>query len=550
MELSMHEFRTLAILSKFKRLFLKAGIDYGAMETILRMKLTMDGRRTPTIFNAQKKTDGNQFLKSLWIYGLYGLMVIPFLLFGDGHYIFQMSIVFGIAMFILTTTMVSDFSSVLLDIRDKTILQTKPVSSKTINTAKIIHILIYMFFITGAFIALPLIVGLFAKGIVFTLVFLVTLLFAMLFIVVITSLVYFLVLRFFDGEKLKDIINYVQILLSIGVIVGYQIVIRAFDFVDFDLTYTFSWWHLFLPPMWFGATFELLLNHDFSKVLILLSVLALLVPIISTYVYVRLMPSFERNMDKLMSESKNKRKKSSWLVDVWVKLFCRNKEEKTFFRFGALMMQQEREFKLKVYPSLGFSLVFPFIFIFTQLQMRTLADISTGKMFLFIYFGNMMIPTIVHTMQFSVNHKGSWLFKAAPLQHPTAAYSGTLKAFLVKLYMPVFILLSIAFIAIFSWRIVPDLFAVFLGAILQTLLTYKWLNSGSFPFSQSFEFTQSEGSAKLLSVTLLGGIFVIGHLIAIAITGGVYAYIALLLVAIFIGWRMVFPMKRDVPVRG
>ena len=546
----MHEFRTLAILSKFKRLFLKAGIDYGAMETILRMKLTMDGRRTPTIFNAQKKTDGNQFLKSLWIYGLYGLMVIPFLLFGDGHYIFQMSIVFGIAMFILTTTMVSDFSSVLLDIRDKTILQTKPVSSKTINTAKIIHILIYMFFITGAFIALPLIVGLFAKGIVFTLVFLVTLLFAMLFIVVITSLVYFLVLRFFDGEKLKDIINYVQILLSIGVIVGYQIVIRAFDFVDFDLTYTFSWWHLFLPPMWFGATFELLLNHDFSKVLILLSVLALLVPIISTYVYVRLMPSFERNMDKLMSESKNKRKKSSWLVDVWVKLFCRNKEEKTFFRFGALMMQQEREFKLKVYPSLGFSLVFPFIFIFTQLQMRTLADISTGKMFLFIYFGNMMIPTIVHTMQFSVNHKGSWLFKAAPLQHPTAAYSGTLKAFLVKLYMPVFILLSIAFIAIFSWRIVPDLFAVFLGAILQTLLTYKWLNSGSFPFSQSFEFTQSEGSAKLLSVTLLGGIFVIGHLIAIAITGGVYAYIALLLVAIFIGWRRVFPMKRDVPVRG
>ena len=74
----MHEFRTLAILSKFKRLFVKAGIDYPAMETILRMKLTMDGRRTPTIFNGQKKKEGNQFLKSLWIYGLYGLMVVPF----------------------------------------------------------------------------------------------------------------------------------------------------------------------------------------------------------------------------------------------------------------------------------------------------------------------------------------------------------------------------------------------------------------------------------------------------------------------------------------
>ena len=544
----MHEFRTLAFLSKFKWIFLKAGIDYPAMETILRMKLTMDGRRTPTIFNAQKKKDGNQFLKSLWIYGLYGLMIIPFLLFEDGQYIFYMSIVFGITMFILTTTMVSDFSSVLLDVRDKTVLQTKPVSSKTINTAKIIHILIYMFFITGAFIAIPLVVGLLNQGVLFTLVFLVALLLTMLFIVVVTSLVYFAVLRFFDGEKLKDIINYVQILLSIGVIVGYQIVIRAFDFVDLDLTYTFSWWHVFLPPMWFGATFELLLSQDYTNVLILLSALALLVPIISICVYLRLMPSFERNMDKLLSESKNRKKKSGWWVEFWAKFCCRNREEKTFFRFGALMMQQEREFKLKVYPSIGFSLVFPFIFIFTELQMRTLADISTGKMFLLIYFGSIMIPTIVHTLQFSVNHKGSWLFKAAPIQHPTAAYSGTLKAFLVKLYMPVFILQSIAFVVIFSWRIVPDLFAVLLGAILQTLLTYKWLNSGAFPFTQSFEFAQADGSAKMILVTFMGGAFVVGHLIANAITGGIYGYIALLLIAIVIGWRRVFPMKSDVLV--
>ncbi|WHT48787.1 hypothetical protein QNH10_03305 [Sporosarcina thermotolerans] len=78
----MNEFRALALLSKFKWIFVKIGIDYRAMETILRMKLTMDGRRTPTIFNGQKKKEGNQFLKSLWIYGLYGLMIIPFMLFG------------------------------------------------------------------------------------------------------------------------------------------------------------------------------------------------------------------------------------------------------------------------------------------------------------------------------------------------------------------------------------------------------------------------------------------------------------------------------------
>ena len=120
----------------------------------------------------------------------------------------------------------------------------------------------------------------------------------------------------------------------------------------------------------------------------------------------------------------------------------------------------------------------------------------------------------------------------------------------MKLYMPVFVFLSIAFLVIFTGRIVPDLLAVLLGTILQTLLTYKWLNSGEFPFTQSFEFAQSEGSAKMFLVTFMGGIFVIGHLIATVITGGIYVYIALLLLAVFIGWRKVFPMKKDVPIQG
>ncbi|WP_339252782.1 hypothetical protein NSQ43_02685 [Sporosarcina sp. FSL W8-0480] len=538
----MNEFRTLTFLSKLKWIFVKAGIDYNAMETILRMKLTMDGRRTPTIFTGQKKKEGNQFLKSLWIYGLYGLMIIPFMLFGDGHYIFQMSIVFGIMMFILATTMVSDFSTVLLDIRDKTVLQTKPVSSRTINTAKIIHILIYMFFITGSFIAIPLVVGLFKNGIVFTLVFLTALILTMLFVVVFTSLMYFLVLRFFDGERLKDIINYVQIILSVGVIIGYQVLIRAFDFADLELAYTFNWWHVFLPPVWFGAAFELLLNQDFSTTLILLSTFALVIPIISIFIYVKLMPSFERNMDKLMGGSKS-RKRSGRLMELWGRVCCRNREERMFFRYASLMMKQERNFKLRVYPSLGFAFIFPFIFIFTELQMRTLEDISTGSMFLLIYFGNMMVPTIIHTLQFSDNYKGSWLFRASPIQQPAAAYSGTLKAFLVKLYVPVFLLLSIAFIAIFSTRILPDLFAVFLGAILHSLLTYKWMNAGEFPFTESFEFAQAEGSVKMFLISLGAGIFVIAHLIANAVVGGIYVYIVLLLIAVFFGWRKVFPLK-------
>ena len=542
----MRNFQSLKFLALFKNMFIKFGIDYEAMQKILCVKLTMDERRVPTIFNdARKRKDGNQFLKSLWIYGLYGIMLIPFIVLGD-NYIFQMSIVFGMIMFILMTSMISDFSTVLLDVRDKNILQTKPISGKTIGAAKIVHVMIYMTFITGAFVTIPVLVSLFSHGVIFMLIFLAGLLFTMLFVVVLTSLLYLFVLRFFDGERLKDIINYVQILLSVGVIVGYQILIRSFEFVDLNMTYIFSWWHLFIPPIWYGAPFELLLAHNFTNYMIGFVVLAVCIPLIAFYCYARLMPSFERNLEKLMSDTRKRKKKSNRLDELWARITCRRNEERVFFRFAALMMKQEREFKLKVYPALGMSIIFPFIFIFNELRDRTLADIGTGNSFLFIYFCNLMIPNVVLMLRYSGNYKGSWLFKAAPIYQISSAYSGALKALLVKLYVPVLFLLSCVFTWIFSVRILPDLVVVLLAGIGQTLVTYKLVNDEEYPFSKSFEFTQEAGGAKMLLLSLVTGVFVVGHLIANVFEYGIYVYLVLLLAVVLIGWQMVFPSKGSI----
>ncbi|MBR3117781.1 MAG: hypothetical protein IKF29_00950, partial [Oceanobacillus sp.] len=251
----MRDIRILKVLDTFQSVFRKLNIDYTVMRKILELKLTMDQRRVPTILSQNtKKKEGNQFLKSLWIYVLYGLTLVPFVFLGD-NYLFQISIITGIAMFILSTSMISDFSSVLLDVRDKVILNTKPVNNRTINAAKFLHIAIYLTLLTGAFIAIPAIVFLFTKGFIYFLLFLIEIILIDLLILAFTALIYMVVLRFFDGEKLKDIINYAQILLAVAVVIGYQIIIRLFDFVDFEYVYDFSWWHVLLPPVWFGAPF-------------------------------------------------------------------------------------------------------------------------------------------------------------------------------------------------------------------------------------------------------------------------------------------------------
>ncbi len=546
----MRDFQSLKFLSLFKGIFIRLGVDYEVMEKILRIKLTMDERRVPTIFteNGKQKKEGNQFLKSLWIYGLYSLILIPFLLLGE-NYMYQVSLVFGMILFILMTSMISDFSVVLLDIRDKNIIQTKPVDKKTIAAAKIVHIMIYMTFVAGAFTTIPFLVGLFRHGIAFSAIFFIELVLTILLVVVLTSLLYLFILRFFDGEKLKDIINYVQILLSVGVVVGYQVLIRSFEFVDLNMAYTFSWWHFLIPPLWYGAPFEVLLNGNSANHFMAFTVLAVLVPLIAIYAYAKLMPAFERNLEKLLSDTKTRKKPRNWLDEAGAKWLCRSTEERVFYRFASSMMKKEREFKLKVFPVLGMALFFPFLFIFTYSADGGLGEIADGNMFMFIYFCNVIIPSVVFMLKFSEGYKGSWLFRAAPIERISHVHSGTVKAFFVKMYIPVFLFLSIVFLWIFSTRILPDLAAVLLGGLLQTLITYKIANKGELPFSMSFEFAQESGGAKMLLLTLITGAFIGAHFLANVFDYGIYVYAGVLVVAIGIGWRMAFAEKRAVPVQ-
>ncbi|MFJ8065245.1 hypothetical protein ACIQYS_11495 [Psychrobacillus sp. NPDC096426] len=540
----MHDFTSLRILDRFKWIFQKMHIDYEVMRKILQLKLTMDGRRMPTVFNGTKvKKEGNQFLKSLWMYGLYGVLLLtPFLFFGNQS-MFFMSILFSVLMFIVMTSMVSDFSAVLLDIRDKNILHSKPISNRTLNAAKIVHILIYMFLLTGSFVIVPLIVSIFRHGIGFTLIFMLDVVLISCLVVVFTAFVYLFILRFFSGEKLKDMINYVQIILTLAIMISYQLVARVFEFVNFEITYSFVWWHLFLPPLWFSAPFELILNKNLSFPIIIFTVLAVLGPLLSILLYIRLMPAFERNLAKLLSDSKRNHKKSRHLDRFWATVLCRRKEERTFYLFSSLMMKQERELKLKVYPQIGFALIFPFVFLFNDLRNRSFEEMSQGNMYLVIYFSLAMIPTIVHMLKFSSTYKAQWIYRVAPIQNESAIYSGTLKACIMNYFIPIYLVLCILFLWIFSFRILTDLIVVLLAAIALALVSYVLFNKEGYPFSHSHEHMQDMSTFKVFGGVLVVGLFVLVHFILMKIPFGLFVYIILLVIGILIGWMKIFPRK-------
>jgi ABC-2 type transport system permease protein len=539
----MEDYRTLRLLDRFERIFGSFGVDYRVMRKILQLKLTMDGRRVPTIFsqNARKPEDkekNNQYIKSLWIYVLFGLFMIPFLLMGE-NYLFQMSLFYGIFTFFVMTSMISDFSTVLLDIRDRNILFPKPVDRRTINTAKMVHVVIYLSFLTVALVAIPLFVGLFRIGPLFFLTAIINIILIDQFIVGLTALIYLAILRFFDGEKLKDLINYVQIGLSLMIMVGYQLLIRSFSIIDFSVSLEPKWWQILLFPMWFGANTEMVLNGSFQPFYILFTALSIVVPLFSVWLYMKFNSTFEENLQKLAYHGKAKEKKRSKAGQFLLRVICRSKEERAFFKFASSMMKNERDFKLKVYPSLGFSIVIPFLLIFSSLDVD-LSRLAGSKSYLSIYFSMIIIPTIMILLKYSGKYKGSWIFRAAPIDQLGPMFSGTIKAFIVKLYLPIFLILSVLFVLLFGAGVVPDLAVVFINACTYAVICFLILKT-SIPFSESFdEYNQNGNGVIIFGLMLFAGLFAGLHYLSTLLPYGIYLYLAVALIYLALFWRLAF----------
>lgn len=535
----MKDNKFLKFLDFFKIIFEKMGIDYPIMRKILQVKLLLDGRRTSTVLNnrnKEEKDDSNNFIKGLGMYLLLGLILIPFIIMGD-NYLYQMNIIFGILMFMLMTSLISDFSSVLLDVRDKEIILSKPVNSRTLNMAKILHIFIYIFLITMAITGPSLIAALIKRGFLFFAIYLLEIILLDLFVIVLTAMLYLLILRFFDGEKLKDIINYVQIGLTITITIGYQFVARMFQFVDLDnVEYIHSTWKYFVPTIWFSAPFEIFLNGNRQNYLVVYSILMIVVPISSLILYIKLIPKFENSLQKLNSASGKAKDKSSFTIAM-SKLFCRTKVERSFYRFTINMIRNERDFKLRVYPQLALSLIFPFIFLIPAVQNGGLKDIASGNSYFAMYLSSLMVVSVVPFMVFSANYKAAWIYNVAPINNTKDIYKGSLKALFINLISPVFLVVSSVFIFVFKWSILIHVIIVYLNLMLFTKIIFNFMDK-NLPFSEAFSISRQRENL----MGIIGGYMIIAvlagiHFATTNLIYGPYIYLFLLVIGNIIIWN-------------
>jgi len=546
----MKDFVVLKLLDKFQLLYKKSGVNYKTMRMILQIKLTMDGRRVSSVMGNNKKTDErndkNNYMYLL-LFNAFMSIFIGMIMLIYTTSMKAVNIVIGINLFMMISLMISDFSAVLLDVTEKNILLPKPIDSKTFNAAKTTHICIYLMGLSLSLNLIPLIIGTVKYGVLFSLIFIIENILVVLMVISLTAVLYTLVLKFFDGEKLKDIINYFQILLAFVFAFGYQLVGRVFDFRTVNSEYVPKMWHALLPSMWFAAPFGILIDGNKQSFLIVLFLLAIIGPImLMTFYLKKVVPYFEKNLQKLNDNGGTINKKNKNKSQFIANIVCRGNIEKSMFRFTQNMISTERTLKLKVYPSLAMALFLPVIFMFMDRENSFMDNIKTGyggKIQLLMYISLVLLCMCTAFINNSDNYKGAFIYKVLPIENPGLILKGAVKGTLFKLIIPIYIFEAALFLILKGPGIIMDLVVMFLVLLITCLLYFK-LSNKQLPFSVKFA---TSDSGKLITPTIITmlavGVFAIIHIVIRnnIMFVGIFAFV--LLVVNMILWKTCFKLS-------
>jgi ABC-2 type transport system permease protein len=356
----------LFIIRLFKAPLQWLGVDYPQFEILMRIKLTMDFRSSPTGLQTSERKK-RTFLFQLFTYSMLGLL-FGVAAFSIGDLVLSLTIFFSVVMVSLTMTLLSEFTSVLFDQRDNYILLPRPVSHRTLLMLRLVHIQFYIGFIA---LSLSLAAGIFMAvkyNVIAMIIYFIAVGLSIWITLLFTTLIYLSISKAVNGERFKDFVSYTQIVIAIIIFGSYQLLPRLMDsHILKNVSMSFNWWTYLVPPVWLAALVKLGLFTDRSIPLLVLSSLAILVPAGGAVFLVRfLSKGFGDILAEGSTESAIPQKTGTLKTRFSNKikyLLCISDLEKAGWNFAVATTRRDRKFKQAVYPYFGFMMVFAIVIL-------------------------------------------------------------------------------------------------------------------------------------------------------------------------------------------
>jgi hypothetical protein len=525
------------------------GVNVKQLSSILITKLTMDDRRPNTLQQTRTRNKDKQVsmatLGTMLMSGLIGLVYLFAFSIGV-NMVTSLTIYFSMFFFMLSATLISDFTSVLIDVRDTFIILPKPVNDRTLLVSRLLHILIHI-----SKIVLPMsLAGIvyiimnvnIAAAISFILMVLFTTTFAILFI----NAVYIIILKITTPQKFQSVISYIQIIFAIVIYASYQVfprMINRFGLGSLDLSSQKG--ILFYPLYWIACTWKFLYSFHISNKEAIGTVLGLILPFISIYLVVKYLAPFFNNKLALLSSGSSGTPATKIVTTkkyrldypaLLSKLFTSGASEKMGFLFCWKMTSRSRDFKLKVYPSIGYLAVYVVIMFMNtkSMDLEELREESIKSRLLVIsalYFTSFILTMAITQVVYSEKYKASWIFYITPVARPGAIILGGAKAAIMKFYIPIVFFITLAGLILIGPKVLPNIIlGLFNELLIATVLIY--VGNKQFPFSMHQNTNVKTGSLlRSLFVLFISGIIALGHffiynIMPVVIIGAVLSIIA------------------------
>ena len=538
----MEDFFSLKILDLFRPLFEAFGVEYEKMRLIVNMKLTLDKRKNNSSENK------NSLMQSVILYLIIGLVASRIIVMPI-DIMTKMTVLFALIFVMLLTCFITDFSSVILDTYDRHIIGITDVKDITLNMAKIVHIIIYISIISLSISAFSILMILMAYNIGFCLLFILCMILMDFLLIMMTSVIYYLLIKIFKGEKLKDVLNLFQIFMILVFSIMYYFITSSLSDIQINYTFSINAYDLFIPFMWFASLFCVIFYGKIQTLYIIMAILGIIVPILSIFIYIKLTPAFERNLDKLEQVSyneKDSKTKKSFVSKLGNKI-CKNNEEKSFFEFIYINLSRDREFKTRVYPTLASGIIMPLVLFFVTYDrsisiMEYLKSLSTTNNFLNIYLAVILLQNCILLLKYSKEYEASFIYDVLPISKKKNIYSAEFKVIIIKLFVPVFIIIGIPYLILFKAKFIVHLLIAFVSTIFISMGTFR-VNDKSLPFSEDYAVTANTSNfLNIIKSIGFVGAAVLLHYLIILKAPYIFsvAYLILLILIMKIIWNKVF----------
>ena len=550
----------LRVLLLPSALYRNMGVNIPHLKAILTTKLIMDDRRPNTIQQTQRKkqqkpvnsaTLGTMFFSAI----LGATFLLSFTVGKD--YLTQFTIYFTFYIFVLATTLITDFTSVLIDVRDNLIILPKPVNDKTFVLARLLHIIIHVSKLMLP-MGLPGMIWIGIKeGIPGLLPFIFLILAATLFTIFLINALYLFILKITTPEKFKNIISYFQIFFAIFIYAGYQLVPRLVSKAALsDYSISSSQWAWLAPSYWFAGSWQFLRSFNFNSPLFICFILSIVVPVGSVWIVIKYFaPSFNEKLSLISgsegeaapvkSNSKGIISTTSAYISTLAQWLTQQGAERMAFLHTWKLTGRSRDFKMKVYPSLGYLAVI-LVMMFMNGKKLTMTEVRNqtgdGK-FIFIeiiYFSSFVLLMALKQLIYSEKFKAAWIYYITPVTKPGQLISGAVKATMVKFYLPLVIASTITAVIMAGPMIIPNLLLGLCNQLLITMLI-AYLTIRELPFSVQ-QSTASKGG------TFIRGLFTMLIPVTLAVLHYfVYAYLFVIIILCLLSgigsWLMMDALK-------